>query len=261
MQREAAYHVGKNWASAGQPMLYGDGLMYHLAIGDDGRVFLCRDLEAVLWHCGAWPQNALALAVHLPLGGEQRATPAQLAALATVVTRWCDASGTPLSAVQGHQELQPTACPGALMADFIHPYRRNELAPHNAAQFFPETGCVVGGGFWQFWQTRGGLQIFGFPLSNELLEDGRVVQYFERAVLEWHPEHAAPWDILLRRIGADALARRAVSEAATRADGLRAVDVALDAHVDPGGAAVDDVVGWRGELVQRVAVVQEGVLP
>lgn len=265
LQREAAYHVGKNWASAGQPVLYGDGLMYHLAIGDDGRVFLCRDLEAVLWHCGAWPQNALALAVHLPLGAAQRATAAQLAALATVATRWCDATGTPLSAVQGHQELQPTACPGTLMADFIHPYRRNELAPRNEAQFFPETGCVVGGGFWQFWQARGGLPIFGFPLSNELLEGGRVVQYFERAVMEWHPEHAAPWDILLRRLGADALARRALADAAADANDAGVDDVTLGTAV----AAVqrpqdDEVIAWRGLTPQAEgpqAQAQDGVRP
>lgn len=74
---------------------------------------------------------------------------------------------------------------------------------------FPETGHGIGGGFRWFWEHNGGLPIFGYPLTDELQEDGRTVQYFERAVFEYHPENSDPWKVLLRRIGAEALARRA----------------------------------------------------
>jgi hypothetical protein len=214
LQAEARYHVGKDWSSAGQPAVYGDGLMYHVAIGNDGTRYLCRDLEAVLWHCGAWPQNALALAVHLPIGGEQRATTAQLTALTTLIEEWRAISGTPREEVWGHCELQATSCPGTLMSDFIYPYRAGRLprpedgeTPMSTGQWFPETGHYVGGAFWQFWQARGGLSIFGYPLSNELREAGLTVQYFERAVFEWHPTNPDPYKVLLRRLGAEALAR------------------------------------------------------
>src|SRR5690606_2850666 len=45
----ARYHVDKNWAHAGDPPVYGSGLMYHVAIGRDGTKYLCRDLDRVLW--------------------------------------------------------------------------------------------------------------------------------------------------------------------------------------------------------------------
>ena len=53
----------------------------------------------------------------------------------------------------------------------------------------------------------------GYPMSEEfrmILEDGReyTVQYFERARLEWHPEHRPPYDVLLGRLGAALLATR-----------------------------------------------------
>lgn len=52
--------------------------------------------------------------------------------------------------------------------------------------YFPQTGHYLGGAFKGFWESRGGLAIFGYPLSEEFIQksDGRVVQYFERARLE-----------------------------------------------------------------------------
>jgi hypothetical protein len=211
---EAAYHVGKNWAGAGQPPVLGDGLMYHVAIGADGAAYQCRDLECVLWHCGAWPQNATALSVHVPIGGVQRATAAQLATLARVCDEWRAATGTPLTEIWGHQELSATDCPGTLMADFVYPYRAGRLGTVSDGQWFAETGHAIGGAFWDYWRERGGLAVFGYPLSDELLEDGRTTQYFERAVMEWHPENDDPWKVLLRRLGAEAWERRSAAPAA-----------------------------------------------
>jgi hypothetical protein len=60
--------------------------------------------------------------------------------------------------------------------------------------FFPETGNTLGGKFQQFWEKRGGLRTFGFPISEPFEEtsqiDGqvRIVQYFERAKFEYFPE-------------------------------------------------------------------------
>lgn len=105
LRAEARYHVGKTWARSGEDLVYGDGLMYHVAIGDDGTKYLCRDLEAVLWHCGVTSWNRAALSVHLPLGGDQRASASQLQALAEVVDDWRAMTATPASDVRGHQEL------------------------------------------------------------------------------------------------------------------------------------------------------------
>ncbi|EFO81114.1 sortase family protein [Oscillochloris trichoides DG-6] len=54
--------------------------------------------------------------------------------------------------------------------------------------FFPETGHTLAYSFRDFYDRQGGLAIIGLPLSEVFLEDGRPVQYFERARLEWHAD-------------------------------------------------------------------------
>src|SRR5687767_15081052 len=51
---------------------------------------------------------------------------------------------------------------------------------------FTETGHTLAYNFREFWSSRGGLPTFGYPLTEVFVEDGRPVQYFERARLEWH---------------------------------------------------------------------------
>lgn len=52
--------------------------------------------------------------------------------------------------------------------------------------YFPETGHYLGGSFKSYWDSRGGLAIFGYPITEEFIQesDGRIVQYFERARFE-----------------------------------------------------------------------------
>jgi hypothetical protein len=59
-------------------------------------------------------------------------------------------------------------------------------------RYFSETGHTIKGAFKATFDARGGLRIFGFPISEELgevLGDGRAhtVQYFERARFELWP--------------------------------------------------------------------------
>jgi hypothetical protein len=57
--------------------------------------------------------------------------------------------------------------------------------------FVAQTGHHISdrAGFLSFWRERGGVLIFGFPIGEEIVENGRIVQYFERARFEYHPEH------------------------------------------------------------------------
>ena len=55
--------------------------------------------------------------------------------------------------------------------------------------YFPETGHHLSGEFLHHWLNNGSFTIYGFPITEELREDGRTVQYFERARLELWPEH------------------------------------------------------------------------
>lgn len=72
---------------------------------------------------------------------------------------------------------------------------------------FPETGKRLGGRFLDYWKEHGGLAQQGLPISDEFIEisdlDGKPyhVQYFERAVFEYHPEQQPTYQVLLSQLG------------------------------------------------------------
>jgi hypothetical protein len=82
------------------------------------------------------------------------------------------------------------------------------------ARYFPETNFRLTGAFLQYWFWNGGLARYGFPISAPFLEqqaDGKpyLVQYTERARLEYHPENrGGAYEVLLGRLGADLVAGR-----------------------------------------------------
>jgi hypothetical protein len=51
-------------------------------------------------------------------------------------------------------------------------------------RYFQQTGHAIDHEFLTFWEKHGVARIFGLPISEGLLEEGRIVQYFERARLE-----------------------------------------------------------------------------
>jgi sortase (surface protein transpeptidase) len=75
---------------------------------------------------------------------------------------------------------------------------------------FNETGYCAENAFLDFWQTHGQIAILGLPLSQAFVDDrGLIVQFYERAILEWHPENADPrYQVLLTRLGATQLGDR-----------------------------------------------------
>jgi hypothetical protein len=83
------------------------------------------------------------------------------------------------------------------------------------AVLFKETGKTVDGPFLAYWQSHGRLAQQGLPISNEFQEksdtDGKTytVQYFERAVFEYHHENTGTaYEVLLSRLGAYEYDRR-----------------------------------------------------
>lgn len=212
---DAIYHVGKNWARNGETPVFGSGIMYHIGVDGQGTVYLMRDLDRVLWHCGAWPQNANTLAIQVPLGGSQRATQAQLAALDRVCDDWLAFTGAdPKKEVWGHQELSPTDCPGTLMADFVRPYRAGggpQPAPKPPAlETVPDPWKSPFGSFWipkvfvDHINERPWIDT-GYALGGAVEENGLIVQYFQRARLELQPDGTVTRGL----IGAELLAERA----------------------------------------------------
>jgi ABC-type transport system substrate-binding protein len=114
--------------------------------------------------------------------------------------------------------------------------------PGGGVQWFPETKHTLGdsstGGkaIATFWNQKGGLSQFGFPISQPFQEVTRetdpkvagksfLVQYFERQRFEYHPENAGtPFEVLLGRLGAEQKGQVPVMEKAV-SKGSNPVDV------------------------------------
>ncbi len=73
--------------------------------------------------------------------------------------------------------------------------------------YFPLTGHTLQSSFKTYWEQHGGLEQFGYPLTEEYNElnpeDNKTyrVQWFERARLEYHPENQLPYNVLLGLLG------------------------------------------------------------
>jgi hypothetical protein len=75
--------------------------------------------------------------------------------------------------------------------------------------YFPETGHTLSGKFLEYWQSNGGLALFGYPISEPQAEGGVTAQYFQRNRFEHHPEAAGtPYEVQLGLLGRDMLAQR-----------------------------------------------------
>jgi predicted SnoaL-like aldol condensation-catalyzing enzyme len=99
---------------------------------------------------------------------------------------------------------------GTMRYEQKYPGGARELPPDPgsaAGLTFPETGKEIRGEFLDYWQKNGGLAQQGYPITNRIMEkselDGKeyVVQYFERAVFELHPENQSPHNVLLSQLG------------------------------------------------------------
>lgn len=115
--------------------------------------------------------------------------PALLLALALVVA---PAGGTRLAAAPAAQAALPTT--------------RVPDPGQPGVQYFAATGHTLRGPFQAYWTRFGGLAQFGYPITEEFTEvnggQSLVVQYFERARFEHHPENAGTdYEVLLGALG------------------------------------------------------------
>ncbi len=83
-----------------------------------------------------------------------------------------------------------------LLGDELHynqPPVRKPQFPSRRRVYFPETGHTVAYAFLDYFKEHGGIDVFGYPITEMYFEEGRIVQYFQRMKMEWHPEdHATP---------------------------------------------------------------------
>jgi len=113
-----------------------------------------------------------------------------------------------------HPENQP---PNDVLLSLLGVFLYNQKYPGGAPDqheskvqggvLFSVTGKHVGGIFLKYWLDHGGLAQQGFPISEEFTEVNDLdhqpytVQYFERAVFEYHPENDPPYNVLLSQLG------------------------------------------------------------
>ncbi|MDW8059479.1 MAG: ScyD/ScyE family protein [Thermomicrobium sp.] len=105
-------------------------------------------------------------------------------------------------------------------------------AARTDARYFPQTGHNIAGPFRTYWETAGGLPLFGYPLSEPYTDHGTTIQYFERARFELHPG-ASPRtaDVLLGLLGAEQLRARTLETVATGLRNPRGIAVAPDGTI------------------------------
>ncbi|HET8630830.1 MAG TPA: hypothetical protein VFL91_25710 [Thermomicrobiales bacterium] len=91
---------------------------------------------------------------------------------------------------------------------FLAKYPNGRPPGGAGANCFPQTGRCMNADFYQWWTTHGGLELVGYPISDEFPEvsptDGKtyMVQYTERTRLEYHPENAGtPYVVLAGLLG------------------------------------------------------------
>ncbi|MEI6046398.1 MAG: hypothetical protein WCS37_18765 [Chloroflexota bacterium] len=81
------------------------------------------------------------------------------------------------------------------------------LGSEQPRRFFSETNHNVSGKILTYWEKNGGLERFGYPISEAHSEidpeTGRsfLSQWFERARFELHPENQPPYEVLLGLLG------------------------------------------------------------
>ncbi|MDP9363019.1 MAG: L,D-transpeptidase [Chloroflexota bacterium] len=112
--------------------------------------------------------------------------------------------------------------------------------------YVPETGQTVDGVFLDLWRGWGAANGFGNPITPEIEEDGRLVQYYGYARLEYWPEDPDGRVVRFGDIGSEMrphFIRRGLpgnGEAATAAARVARAWLPMEA-----GAAEPDSVGWR----------------
>lgn len=78
-----------------------------------------------------------------------------------------------------------------------------ETPPSGTAQqrYYSQTGHTASFDFLRFFDAHGGLDTFGYPISEPFVEGGTVVQDFQRARFIWNPQYPAGERVRLAPLG------------------------------------------------------------
>lgn len=129
--------------------------------------------------------------------------------------------GTPYMVELGRLGAEDAAMRGLTTTQPFQPLPATTKSDANC-EFFAVTGHRLCFGFKTYWQSHGldfgdpgisvreSVALFGYPISEEFVDpqSGLVVQYFERARLEYHPDNPDPYKVEVGRLAADVLIQR-----------------------------------------------------
>lgn len=183
----------------------------HFGVGKDGRVWQFVDLQNTAWANGILEQPDLTLpwlaecvakkinpnrrTISIEHEGDSYDTMPEVQYQATLALHRYLVAATGIPAdrqhIVGHYQItarQRANCPGP---GFPWTRLMSDLAASASAFQDPVTGFGVSEPFASFWRDRGGLPVFGRPISATLpggktFPDCQVVQWFERARFELH---------------------------------------------------------------------------
>ena len=77
----------------------------------------------------------------------------------------------------------------------------DQLLSRAECAHFPQTGHSTCFAFLDYYDQLGGPEVLGYPIAEYGVENGLLVQYFQRARLEWHPERRPGQRISLGPLG------------------------------------------------------------
>ncbi len=126
--------------------------------------------------------------------------------------------GTPYATELGLLGTEAVQAAGLLTSAPFQPRPATTSTDANCT-YVAATGHRLCASFRQYWQTHGldfgdpgvsyreSLALFGYPISEEFTDSGTglTVQYFERAVFEYHPNNPQPYKVELRLLGSERL--------------------------------------------------------
>jgi hypothetical protein len=92
---------------------------------------------------------------------------------------------------------------GELLGFRAPPIPPSDIPPDNDPyrRYYQQTGHTLGYAFKTFFDFNGGLDIFGYPITELMVENGLIVQYFQKAKMEWHPERPNEERVQLASLG------------------------------------------------------------
>jgi N-acetylmuramoyl-L-alanine amidase len=87
---------------------------------------------------------------------------------------------------------QPAPPPPAAAPAAAQPAPASPSPAANDPRLFPQTGYrIAEDAFWNYFQARGGLRSFGYPVSNTFFLYGTKVQIFQRQIMQLRPDGGA----------------------------------------------------------------------